>query len=719
MDEGDGAYGEGGDQVDHFHRNDVISAVADEGFLIDEDDDYEDLYNDVNVGENFLQSMRKNEDASFRNRRVEETKNEPPPPPPPLPPPPPPAVAAHAPLTGVVGEGNVGGVSFYQNQGFKEDEVKLSSGSGPPVAGGSGWMRIELAPQQPNKVSETEKLSVNTSTPNGPQGFVQQPNGVVGVNLNPGNVGPLGGMGNDNLPTQSGIRNTNPACGNGVVNPGGTNAVAASSSGAGNGGGGTTMLFVGDLHWWTTDAELEAELCKYGQVKEVKFFDEKASGKSKGYCQVEFFNPVSATACKEGMNGYFFNGKACVVAFASPASIRRMGEAQMNRNQQTSQSAVSGQGRRGLNDTGPKTAGNNIPSAGNFQGGDNNRGFGRGNWGRGNAQGMGNRGAVGPMRNRGAGMGGRDLMGNGFGQGMGGGPPMMHPQSMMGQGFDPAFGGPMGRLGGYGGFPGAPGPPYSGLLPTFPPVGGVGLPGVAPHVNPAIFGRMPMSGMGMLPGSGMEGPNVGMWSGNIMGGWGVDDHGGGRAGESSYGEEAASDHQYGEGAHDRGGWPNSSKEKDRVGERDWSGSSDRRYPDDREMANERDSPREKEMGHDRGRSEMRHRDDRDSGRERERDNDRDRERSRDRDRGRERDHDRDRGRDRVREQERERDRERHRDEKDRYSDHHRYRESERGDDYEKGRSSRTLSKSRLSQEDEHRSRSRDVDYGKRRRLTSE
>ncbi|KAK7281941.1 hypothetical protein RIF29_10340 [Crotalaria pallida] len=41
--------GESGDQ---FHRNEAISAVADDGFLAEEDDDYDDLYNDnqVSVG---------------------------------------------------------------------------------------------------------------------------------------------------------------------------------------------------------------------------------------------------------------------------------------------------------------------------------------------------------------------------------------------------------------------------------------------------------------------------------------------------------------------------------------------------------------------------------------------------------------------------------------------------------------------------------------------
>ncbi|EXB36065.1 RNA-binding motif protein, X chromosome [Morus notabilis] len=687
MDEGEGA-----DHLDQFHRNEAISAVADEGFLGEEDDDYEDLYNDVNVGEGFLQSLRKNEEV--RNEVVEEKKVEPP-------------LAAQEPgvsipgVGGGSGEGTGGGDGgarvpsggYNQNLGFRGSEIGVKGsgvGSGPSVGGGSG-IRVELG-QASSKMTEFEEQSGNTGVGVqviGQQQQQQQP--LPPQQQQPphgGAVGSVGSLGGENMMRQGG--------GGGNVN----------GVGGGGGGGAGTILFVGDLHWWTTDAELEVELCKYGPVKEVKFFDEKASGKSKGYCQVEFFEPAAATACKEGMNGHVFNGRPCVVAYASPYSVKRMGEAQVNRNQQIAQSSVS-QARRGPNEPGGKPTGNSIATGGNYQGGDNNRGgYGRGNWGRGNAQGMGNRGPVGQMRNRGGAIGGRGIMGNGgsgFGQGIGTTPPILHPQSMMGQGFDPTFGAPMGRMGSYGGFPGAPTPPFSGLL-SFPPVGGVGLPGVAPHVNPAFFGRggMPMNGMGMMPTTGVDGPNMGMWSDPSMGGWGGEEHGGGRAGESSYGEEAASDHQYGEVSHDRGGWPNAMKEKDRGSERDWSGSSDRRYRDDRDQAFDRDMPREKDTGHEEW-PERRHRDDREVGRERDRERDRERERSRDRERDRDRDRDRHRGEDR-----------------DRYADHHRYRdrEAEHDDEWERGRSSRTH-KGRVSQEDDHRSRSRDADYGKRRRLTSE
>ncbi|XP_022768809.1 uncharacterized protein LOC111312629 [Durio zibethinus] len=707
--------GEGGEQTDQFHRNEAISAVADEGFLGEEDDDYEDLYNDVNVGEGFLQSLRKNEDFGFRN---EETKN-----------------GANNNNNnnsgGKVGGSPMGardtGVSIpevagggergdsrvsYESQGFRGGgDVK---GPSAGVGGGGGGLRVELA-QSSIKLNQTagEQSGNTNSSLGGVGGMGQQGHGI-------GNMGSVeneglmrqGGVGGGSVNGVVGGGGGGPMIGNGGGNVGIAGTVAGPGVAASGGGGGGTILFVGDLHWWTTDSELESELCKYGPVKEVKFFDEKASGKSKGYCQVEFYDPAAATACKEGMNGHMFNGRPCVVAFASPFTVKKMGEAQLNRNQQMAQSALP-QARRGPNDTGGKTGASNIQTGGNYQGGDNNRGYGRGNWGRGNAQGMGNRGPVGPMRNRAGGMGGRGIMGNGgngFGQGIGPTPPLMHPQSMMGQGFDPAFGGPMGRMGSYGGFPGAPTPPFSGILSSFPPVAGVGLPGVAPHVNPAFFGRgMPMNGMGMMPTSGLDGPNMGMWSDPSMGGWGGDEHGGGRAGESSYGEEAASDHQYGEVSHDRGGRQNPMKEKDRASEREWSGSSERRYRDDREPGYDRDIPREKDMGHGQEWPERRHRDDRDIGRERDRERDRDRERSRDRDRERDKERDRDRDRDRYRE------------DRDRYADHHRYRdrEPEHDDDWDRGRSSRTHSKSRLSQEEEHRSRSKDADYGKRRRLTSE
>lgn len=65
MDEGDGR-----DEMEQFHQNEAISAVADDGFTAeeDDDDDYDDLYNDVNVGEGFLQSVRKKRRSWIKRR---------------------------------------------------------------------------------------------------------------------------------------------------------------------------------------------------------------------------------------------------------------------------------------------------------------------------------------------------------------------------------------------------------------------------------------------------------------------------------------------------------------------------------------------------------------------------------------------------------------------------------------------------------------------------
>ncbi|KAG6543358.1 hypothetical protein Mapa_015272 [Marchantia paleacea] len=301
---------------------------------------------------------------------------------------------------------------------------------------------------------------------------------------------------------------------------------------------GNIMLFVGELHWWTTDAELEAALSEYGRVKNLKFFEEKASGKSKGYCQVEFYEAGAARLCKEKMDGRVFNDRPCVVAFASPQTIKQMGAAQVGKNQNQAQGQSGGQGR-GRGDSGSGGRG----GAAGGQMGEGGRGYGReklpiggrgqgpGERGRGSGRGRG-----GNMTGRGGGLGGGGGGGGGgapFGQGppgpMGGGPGgMMPPQGMMGGGFDPAFGPPMGGRGGYGMGPGGPGAGFGprahpfgggpGMGPPFPAMG-PGLPGVAPHVNPAFFGRANGNG----PGIGMDGP-AGGWGEGPMPGWVGEEH---------------------------------------------------------------------------------------------------------------------------------------------------------------------------------------------------
>ncbi|KAF8410866.1 hypothetical protein HHK36_003403 [Tetracentron sinense] len=326
----------------------------------------------------------------------------------------------------------------------------------------------------------------------------------------------------------------------------------------GNRGRGGTILFVGNLHWWTRGPELEAELCKYGNVKEVKFFVEMENRRSKGYCQVEFHDPSAAMACQEGMNGHIFNGRPCVVAHATPSSVREMGAAQvMKKNREMKQASLA-LPRRGIAAT----------------------------------------------------------------------PPLFHPQPVMGHGFRPVYRAHMG-----GPHRGFTAPSFPGFLSPFPRV--------APNVNPNFFGR----GMPVTTGT-VEGHNIRMWTDPSAAGW-VSGQ------EPIYGDNAASDLQYGEGSHERGAWSGASH---REPEFNWE--VPKQYVGDDHNWLQRRDPDDRETGRDWY------------------DWDRDRE------------------------------------DRDRYSHHQRYMDQE-----PEGRSSRTQRKSRLSQEEGQPSRTRDDQDRKRRRLS--
>lgn len=647
LDFGDEEYG--GSQKMQYHRGGAIPALA-EDEMINEDDEYDDLYNDVNVGEGFLQMQQQQRSetpraplgvgnggfpaprASVQDPRAETVVTQ----------------GVNIPRSATEGKYTNSGVRFPdQKSGLASDVGALpgtdasQKGRAPEIIHNS--QAGNLGYQGSMAVAMSQKVGVESLDMSG------KVTGEPGPLLNPVAGAPrvIPQVPANHMSSSSNVNSIRPVVTENQVRPAVEN--------------GNTMLFVGELHWWTTDTELESVLTQYGKVKEIKFFDERASGKSKGYCQVEFSDPAAAAACKEGMNGHVFNGRACVVALATPQTIKQMAASYMNKTQVQSQSQSQPQGRRPMNDGAGRGNGTNYPS------GDAGRNFGRGGWAGRGGQGMPNKAPVGvPGRGRGT-VGAKNMMGNApgggngvtggaYGQGLAGpafgGPPtgLMHPQAMMGPGFDPTY---MGRGAGYGGFSG---PAFPGMIPPFPAVNHMGLAGVAPHVNPAFFGRgMAANGMGMMGTGGMDGPHAGMWTDTSMG-WGGEEHGR-RTRESSYGgEDNASEYGYGEASHDKGVRSSAaSREKERGSERDWSGSSDRRHRDERE--------------HDRDRYDRDHR---------------------------------------------------YREEKDSYREYrHKERDPGYEDDYDRGQPSRSRSRSRAVPEEHHRSRSRDADYGKRRRLPSE
>ncbi|GKV14647.1 hypothetical protein SLEP1_g25487 [Rubroshorea leprosula] len=477
----------GGSQKMQYPRGGTIPALADEEPM-GEDDEYDELYNDVNVGEGFLHMHH---------------------------------LEALSQPGGMANSGSEG------QQAINKPEIgSVSYPSGSSISQKVGVMDMARDAQVKNLgfqglVSAPSKIGVN------PFDLPQKIANDTAQSLNSGAASP---QGTPKIPTnQVGMNSNHSMVNENQIRPHVEN--------------GSTMLFVGELHWWTTNAELESACSQYGRVNKIKFYDERASGKSKGYCQIEFYDPGAAASCKKGMNSHVFNGRACVLAFASSQTLKQMGASYMNRTEGQSQS--QSQGKRMNNGLGK---GGNM----NNQSGNAGRNYGRGAWG----QGPGGKGGYrqGPTS-------------NGFGV-----PPdgMMHPQGMMGAGFDPTY---MGR-GGYGAFPS---PGFPGMLPPFPAVNAIGLAGVAPYVNLTFFGwGVAPNGMGMMGSSGMDGLHAGMWSDTSMGGWGGEEHDH-QTRESSYGgEDGASEYGYEEGNHEKGRSSATSREKEQPSEHEWSKNTNRR-----------------------------------------------------------------------------------------------------------------------------------------------
>ncbi len=67
--------------------------------------------------------------------------------------------------------------------------------------------------------------------------------------------------------------------------------------------GTSSSVYIGSLQWWTTDAEIEALCSPHGAVQKIRFFEEKPSGKSKGYCLVTLDSPKGAFLCRQSLDG--------------------------------------------------------------------------------------------------------------------------------------------------------------------------------------------------------------------------------------------------------------------------------------------------------------------------------------------------------------------------------------------------------------------------------
>uniref|UniRef100_A0A8N4F7Z8 Uncharacterized protein LOC114914451 n=2 Tax=Elaeis guineensis var. tenera TaxID=51953 RepID=A0A8N4F7Z8_ELAGV len=174
----------GGGERGGFHRNEAISAVQDEEQFYGEDEDYDDLYNDVNVGGGFLHSVHRSDDSGGYPREDGSRSN--PVPPPALPPP-----SGEAPekvqIPGIAGDSKIerpmdrsGG---FHEQGFRGGGESLV-GARPP-----GGNRSELG-QSSGRPGEIQGQSRNSGYGN--EGYQRQGSGFGGEARQVGS-GPAGG----------------------------------------------------------------------------------------------------------------------------------------------------------------------------------------------------------------------------------------------------------------------------------------------------------------------------------------------------------------------------------------------------------------------------------------------------------------------------------------------------------------------------------------------
>jgi RNA recognition motif-containing protein len=81
-------------------------------------------------------------------------------------------------------------------------------------------------------------------------------------------------------------------------------------------------IYVGNLSYSVTDADLREAFAGYGQVSEVKLITDRYSGEPKGFGFVEMDNNSEADAAIKALNGTDLQGRTITVNQAKPRSDR-------------------------------------------------------------------------------------------------------------------------------------------------------------------------------------------------------------------------------------------------------------------------------------------------------------------------------------------------------------------------------------------------------------
>lgn len=79
-------------------------------------------------------------------------------------------------------------------------------------------------------------------------------------------------------------------------------------------------LYVGNLTFTTTTADLESMFGKYGQVKSAQVITDRDTGRSRGFGFVEMSTTESAREATQALNGHEVDGRALTVNEAKERS---------------------------------------------------------------------------------------------------------------------------------------------------------------------------------------------------------------------------------------------------------------------------------------------------------------------------------------------------------------------------------------------------------------
>jgi RNA recognition motif-containing protein len=82
-------------------------------------------------------------------------------------------------------------------------------------------------------------------------------------------------------------------------------------------------IFVGNLTYSATDADLRQLFEQYGAVDKIHIITDRDTGRSKGFGFVEMPESQAAKAAMQGLNGKELDGRALTVNEAKPREPRR------------------------------------------------------------------------------------------------------------------------------------------------------------------------------------------------------------------------------------------------------------------------------------------------------------------------------------------------------------------------------------------------------------